>query len=266
MSRSSPFNIVLSDGDRHVLEGVVRRGRSEQRAVVRARIVLLAAVGVSNVGIAEMVGVHVDTVSKWRKRFFGEGVAGLVDRPRSGRPRVFGPLVRAEVIQLACELPALSGVPLARWSSAELADELIASSVVDAISRSTVSRVLARAAIRPWQHRSWIFPRDPHFADKAGVVLDLYARSFAGEALSDDEFVISADEKTSIQARCRCHPSLPPGRSRLMRVEHEYDRHGALAYLVAYDAGRAQVMGCCADTPGIVPFGRLVDKVMTTEP
>src|SRR5207245_3615574 len=79
-------------------------------------------------------------------------------------------------------------------------------------------------------------------------------------------FVICADEKTSIQARCRCHPTLPPGRARLMRVEHEYDRGGALAYLAAYDVHRAQVMGRCESTTGIEPFGRLVTQVMTTEP
>jgi len=78
--------------------------------------------------------------------------------------------------------------------------------------------------------------------------------------------VVCADEKTSIQARCRCHPTLPPGRARWMRVEHEYDRGGALAYLAAYDVHRAQVMGRCEPTTGIVAFGRLVEQVMTAEP
>jgi hypothetical protein len=121
-------------------------------------------------------------------------------------------------------------------------------------------------AIRPWFHRSWIAPRDPHFAAKAAVVLDLYARRFQGRRLGQREFVICADEKTRIQARCRCHPTLPPGRARLMRVEHEYDRGGALAYLAAYDVHRAQVFGRCAPTTGIESFGRLVEQVMTVEP
>jgi len=138
--------------------------------------------------------------------------------------------------------------------------------VVAAISAATVWRVLNGDAIRPWLHRSWIFPRDPHFAAKAKVALDLYARVFEGEPLGNREFVICADEKTSIQARCRCHPSLPPGRARLMRFEHEYERRGALAYLAAYDVHRAVVMGRCEDTTGIVPFGRLVEQVMTAEP
>ena len=157
-------------------------------------------------------------------------------------------------------------MPLSRWSSAELAQELITRRKVETISASTVWRILHNDAIRPWFHRSWIFPRDPNFAVKAAVALDLYARIFDGKPLDDDEFVVCADEKTSIQCRCRCHPTLPPGKARLMRVEHEYDRGGALAYLAAYDVHRAHVMGRCEPTTGIVPFGHLVEQVMTQEP
>ena len=74
---------------------------------------------------------------------------------------------------------------------------------------------------------SWVYPRDPDFAAKAARALDLYAGFFDGEALGENEFVVCADEKTSIQARCRCHPTLPPGKARAMRVEHEYERRGA---------------------------------------
>ena len=109
-------------------------------------------------------------------------------------------------------------------------------------------------------------PRDPDFAAKASRVLDLYARVFEGQPLGDKELVICADEKTSIQARCRCHPSLPPGRARLLRVEHEYERKGAVAYMAAYDVHRAKVFGRCEETTGIAPFGRLVEQVMTAEP
>ena len=123
------------------------------------------------------------------------------------------------------------------------------------MSASTVRRrILAADALKPWQHRSWIFIRDPDFAAKAARVLDLYARIWDGEPLGDDEYVICADEKTSIQARCRCHPTLPPGKARAMRVEHDYERGGALAYLAACDVHRGQVIGRCEHTTGIVPF------------
>jgi hypothetical protein len=174
--------------------------------------------------------------------------------------------VNAEIKVLACHLPATSGVPLSRWSCADLAQELIMCGMVAFISADTVWRTLRSDAIRPWYHRSWIFPRDPAFAAKAAVVLDLYARRFEGRRLTGRDYVISSDEKTSIQARCRCHPTLPPGTARLMRVEHEYDRGGALAYLAAYDVHQARLFGRCEPATGIKPFGRLVEQVMTVEP
>ena len=174
--------------------------------------------------------------------------------------------MHAEIKALACELPATSGVPLSRWSSAELARELITRGVVAFISAATIWRTLRSDAIKPWLYRSWIFPRDPDFAAKAAVVLDLYARIFEGRRLTRREYVISSDEKTSIQARCRCHPTLPPGKARMMRVEHEYHRGGALAYLAAYDVHRAHLFGRTEATTGIEPFGRLVAQVMTSQP
>ena len=126
-------------------------------------------------------------------------------------------------------------------------------------------RWLARDAIKPWQHRSWIFPRDPDFEAKAARVLDLYARTWNGVALGDDEYVISADEKSQLQALRRRHPGRPPpGRTRA--VEFEYRRGGTLAYLAAYDVHHAHVIGACAPKTGIEPFTELVDQVMTSEP
>jgi hypothetical protein len=132
-------------------------------------------------------------------------------------------------------------MPLSRWSSFELACEAIEAGIVADISPSTVARWLATAAIKPWQYRSWIAPRAPDFATRATVVLDLYGRVWDGQPLGPDDYVLCSDEKTSIQARCRCHPALPPGTARTMRVEHEYDRGGALAYLAAWDVHRGRV-------------------------
>jgi hypothetical protein len=155
---------------------------------------------------------------------------------------------------------------LSRWSLAELRDEVITTGLIDQVSVSTLWRWLEEDAVKPWRHRSWIFPRDPDFAAKAVVVLDLYSRRFGGRRLEPGEFVISADEKTSIQARCRCHPTLPPGVARVMRVEHEYERGGALAYLAAWDVHQARLFGRLEPTTGIAPFGRLVEQVMAAEP
>jgi DDE superfamily endonuclease len=97
-------------------------------------------------------------------------------------------------------------------------------------------------------------------------VLDLYARSWDGVPLSGRGYVISCDEKTSIQARCRCHPSLPPGKARRIRVNHDDDRGGALTYLAAYDVHQARIFGQCASATGIEPFMTLVEHVMTRQP
>jgi hypothetical protein len=140
------------------------------------------------------------------------------------------------------------------------------SGLVATISDSSVWRWLNEDAIRPWQHRCWLFPRDPQFAAKAGRILDLYARVWENAALQDDEFVLSADEKTSIQARSRISPTLPTQPGSAMKVEHEYKRCGAWAYLAALDVHRVKVFGRCEQTTGIAPFDRLVDQVMTQPP
>jgi hypothetical protein len=169
---------------------------------------------------------------------------------------------------LACELPAASGRPLARWQCPDLARAAVEQCIVASISGTTIWRWLAADAIKPWQHRSWmwIFPRDPQFAAKAGRVLDLHARRWNGKSLGKREFVISADEKTSIRARIRRHATAPPAPGRPMHVEHEYRRGGAVVYLAAWDVHRAKVFGRCEPKSGMEPFARLVEQVMTTQP
>jgi len=183
----------------------------------------------------------------------------------AGRP-AFPPSVVIAVKALACELPAQCGVPLARWSRSELQQAVLAQGLVAEISGTTIWRWLAADAIRPWRVRSWLFPRDPAFAPKAGRILDLYERRWDGGPLGSAEYVLSADEKTSIQARGRCHPTQPPQPGAPMRVEHEYVRGGAWAYHAAWDVHRAKVFGRCEATTGIAPFDRLVAQVMTQEP
>ncbi len=117
---------------------------------------------------------------------------------------------------------------------------------MEAISASTVARWLAADALRPWRHRSWIFPRDPEFARKAARALDLYARIWEDQPLGDDEYVLCADEKTQLQALSRSHADLPPAPGRVRRTEFEYRRGGTLAYLAAYDPTPP---GCSAAPP-----------------
>ena len=266
MALESPYRVVLSAEERRTLTARARSGRTAHRDVLRAQIVLAAAAGTANAQIARELGICVDTVRKWRRRFVHQRLAGLKDRPRPGRERTFSTMAEAEVKALACQLPAETGVPLSRWSTAELAAEAVTRGVVDSISPSTVGRWLAADAIRPWRYQTWIFPRDPDFAAKAGPVLDLYDRTWQGQPLGGDEYVLSADEKSQLQALHRRHPDLPPAPGRDRRQEFEYRRGGTLAYLAAYDVHAARVIGRTAPTTGIDPFGALVEQVMTSEP
>jgi DDE superfamily endonuclease len=160
---------------------------------------------------------------------------------------------------------AQTKLPLSRQSLTDLATRAHYA-LGKPISRSTVWRILDADAIKPWRYKYWIFPRDRRFAEKAGVVLDLYAGQWQGQRLGPQDHILSADEKTSIQARIRCHASLAPAPGRPLRVEHEYGRGGALQYLAAWDVRRGYVMGRCEPRTGIVPFGRLVAQVMEREP
>jgi Homeodomain-like domain len=199
-------------------------------------------------------------VRYWRKRWATEGFR-LADKAGRGRKPAFPPQAVALVKALACELPARRDEPLSRYSTAELARLVGAHPDAPATSPSTNWRILARDALQPWRHRSWITARDPCFAEKAGRVLDLYAGTWEGRPLAPADCVVSADEKTSIQARVRCAPTTPPLAGQAARVEHEYARGGALAYLAAWDVRRGGAIGRCDATTGIGPFGQLVDLV-----
>lgn len=134
------------------------------------------------------------------------------------------------------------------------------------MSRSTVWRILETDTIKPWRYKYWILPRDPHFAEKAGPILDLYAGLWQGQPLGPKDHILSADEKTRIQARRRCHASLSPAPGRPAYIENAYKRGGALQYLAAWDVRRGYVMGRCESKTGIAPFGRLVQQVLAEEP
>jgi hypothetical protein len=184
---------------------------------------------------------------------------GRVDRV------VFPPQEVAEVKVIACELPASHDLPLSRFSRVELHRLVLERGVTEA-SASTIWRWLHDDAIKPWQTRSWIFPRDPNFAERAVVALDLYARIFDGRRLRPDEYVICADEKTQLQALGRRHDTVPPGPGRPGLVEFDYLRGGTLAYLAAWDVHHARLFDRVEQTTGIVAFGRLVEQVMSVEP
>jgi len=266
MPRYRAVLVVLSAGERRTLKKRVRGAKTAHRDWLRAQIVLAAARGRASAHIAADLHISVDTVRKWRGRFAARGLDGLKDLPRCGRPRRISALDRAAVCALACQLPAATGVPLSRWTAPELAAELAAQGLASPISPSSVLRILAEHPIKPWRYQSWVFPRDPDFAAKATVILDLYQGYYQGRRLRPGDQVVSVDAKPSIQARARCHPTGPPGRGRPVRVEHEYQRAGALALLAALDVRTGKVFASTPATTGIAPFMALMGQVMSQEP
>lgn len=172
----SPYAVNLTGPDRAALQARLRASTTAQRDVLRARIVLAAANGAANAQIARDLAVHVDTVRKGRRRYCSDGLDGLRDLPRPGRPPGFTAVEVAGVKALACSEPSDHGPVLAWWSVTELAAQANAQGLIRPdrpVSVSTVRRLLAADALKPWQHRSWIFSRDTDFAAKAARVLDL---------------------------------------------------------------------------------------------
>jgi hypothetical protein len=159
-----------------------------------------------------------------------------------------------------------TGIPVSRFSREDLKRLVVEQGIVATISGITIWRWLSRDAIKPWQYRTWLFLRDPAFASKAGPILDLYEKQWIGIPLGPRDYVTCTDEKTSIQARKRKAATSPTQPGSSMQVEHEYERRGALTYLVAWDVHRAKVLGRCEQTTGIQSFERLVQQVMSQDP
>ena len=163
---------------------------------------------------------------------------------------------------MACELPSQRQLPFSRHSAASIQEVLVGEGTM--MSVRTVQRILAENTLKPWHYRSWIHPRDPDFRTKAGVILDLYQGVWQGHPLGAHDLVVCADEKPGIQARR--HHVEPPRPGRLGRVESDYERHGALQYLCAWDVQRGLPWGRCEPKNGIASFDRLVEQVMTQDP
>ncbi|MFF7753205.1 IS630 family transposase [Streptomyces sp. NPDC007971] len=222
--------MVLDADDRRVLEARVRADTTPQRDARRAHIVLLAAGGCPVWQIAEIVRVDVSTVVRWRDRFAREGMAGLKDRPRSGRPPVYGPQVRLRVVAAATSTPPH---PYDGWSHRLIADHLADTG----ISASQVGRILAELQLKPHRVRGWLTrPADPQFFAKAAEVCALHRNYPPGS------MVLSVDEKTAMAARSRKQPGRPPGPGRVRRRKFEYIRHGIVSVTVALDVHTGQVV------------------------
>jgi hypothetical protein len=188
-----------------------------------------------------------------------------LDLPRSGRPVTYGVKERVQVVAIVCETLAAHNLPLSRFSITDLQRIVVKQEGLATLSHASLGRILKQNALKPWQYRYWLFPRDPDFVTKACVVLDLYAGIWQGQPLGPDDYVLSADEKT-IQVLSRCHPSLLATLGHQQRVEFEYERSGTVAYHAAWDVFGAKIFGRVAPNTCIATFNQLLELVMTQQP
>ncbi|WP_406405996.1 IS630 family transposase [Streptomyces sp. NBC_01643] len=227
---------VVVELDERVRERLIRTAvslKAQVRAVLRARIVLAAAEGLSNGAIARDLAVSVNTVRKWRGRFAALGRDGLKDAARSGRPKAYGPQVTVAIVAAATSAPPH---PEATWSHRTIAAQ-VAGTAFATISASQVGRILADLDLKPHRVRGWLTRRDtPDFWDRVADVCDLYRDPPEGAV------VLSIDEKTAIAARARRHPGRPAGPGEPAREEFEYRRHGTASLVAALDVRTGEVL------------------------
>lgn len=228
--------LVVSEQDRAELERRIRSHTTPQRDVTRARIVLLAADGHTNRGIAELVGLHHNQVGIWRQRYAAGGLAGLAEPKRPGRPVVYGHDDRLLILKTITQTPP---APASRWTMAAVARRLEGEV---GISASQVWRICRALDLKPWQVRSWMTSHDPDFLAKAAEVCGLYLDPPEGAV------VFSVDEKTGMQATSRVNPTRPAGPGRSARQEFEYRRHGTAVLFAALDVHHGEVIPQISDS------------------
>jgi transposase len=223
--------LTLGVDERAELESRVRAQTTAFRDWQRARVVLLAAGGMSGRRISVEVRLSEQAVCKWRLRFLAEGMDGLNDAPRSGRPLVYGPTER---LVLMAKVTEEHPVVDSQWSHSELAAAMAAASIP--ISASQIGRILAADDVKPHRVQGWLTRRDtPEFWERAADVCGLYLSPPANAV------VLSIDEKTGIQAKSRKHPTQPLGPGRVERREFEYVRHGTASLIAALDVATGRV-------------------------
>jgi len=246
--------LVITVEERFELERRVRARTTAQRMVQRCRAMLLAADGVPNRRIAPQVGINENQIGLWRKRFESERLAGLDDRPRSGRPRVYGHDDRVRIVATATSKPEVTS----QWSH-----RLIAESLDEVgISASQVGRILAGLDLKPHLVRGWLTrPSDPAFAQRAMDVCGLYL-----SAPADNALVLSVDEKTAIGARSRRYPTKRCRPGQVERREFEYRRHGTACLMAALNVHTGNVIATDAARNDAVNFIGFLERIDTDAP
>ncbi len=231
MARGRPTKpLDLSDTTREELQSLNRSRSLPSGLVRRARIVLLCAEGSSNARVAEEVGVSRQTVGKWRERFRLQGLMGLYEEQRPGKPRTIEDEQIMLLLQKTLETQPPDGS--SQWSCRSMAKET-------GISKSTVQRVWSLFNIRPHRQKHFKLSTDPFFVEKVHDIVGLYLNP------PDHAMVLCVDEKSQVQALERTQPLLPLGLGYVEGVTHDYVRHGTTTLFAALDVASGQVLARC---------------------
>ena len=245
----------LSRKEQEALDEILRHQRGEARLYRRARIVLLAAEGVSKSSIARQLGTNRSRVGDWLRRFERDRLEGLGDLERSGRPAKISSLERHQVIAAACRSPRKLEVARDVWSHESLRDAVVAAGLVREISTASVQSILDEAEIKPYRVKSWCHSSDPDYQKKMRAIVRLYIRRPRGEP------VLCVDEKTGMQAlsRSRDLQLAQPGRAG--RFEFEYKRHGTRCLFGCFNVNTGKVLGRCASSRTRLEFLSFMDLI-----
>ncbi len=280
--------VRISQRQRNLLEAIVRRSSAPQRLVKRAQIVLALADGMSPAEVARELDILRQTVYKWRDRWNAQSERlveveakpindrrlnellekVLLDGARIGRPATFSPEQVVKIIALACESPKASGRPINRWTSKELAKELIKREIVESISRTTVSRLLREAKIKPHLSRYWLnaCPKDEaEFDAQVRVICALYRQALPLH--QQGIHLVCVDEKTGIQALEHKHPALGVKPGRVFRIEYEYTRHGTLCLMANFEVATGRIFASSVGpTRTEEDFLNHIEQTVATDP
>lgn len=239
--------IQLTKEDRAELESRARSRVAPRRAVDRAKVILMAAEGTRNSIIAKEVGMDASHVSTWRNRFNKNGLIGLEDIQRAGRPATKRDAVAAAIIKKTIEEKPEGAT---HWSTRTLAADIKASPAM-------VRRVWQAANLKPHLHKTFKVSNDPKFIEKVVDVVGLYLDP------PEKALVLCVDEKSQIQALDRTQPGLPLKKGRLGTMTHDYKRHGTTTLFAALEVATGKVIGSCKPQhrhTEFLAFLRQVDK------
>lgn len=247
MRRRKPKTIKVSRADQQELNRLINDGRTQQRVVRRAQVLL--AMRSQKIVVDELCRkVQMTRVGIWYlcRRYEKIGLSTIYDASRAGRPREISALERVAIEQLACSEPSGVGLEMTHWSTRSLAKIAMQQGLVSRIAHSTVSLILRNADLQPHRHRYWITPTlNETFLEQASRVLWIYERIETLKA--QNEIALALDEKPNIQALQRSHPTQPMRTGQIERHEFEYVRHGVVNFLALLNLYNGKMRSCCLE-------------------